>query len=225
MRISVLAGSLAIALSVLPAKATVPFSYKVGENKPVKEASVQTVSFDMVAGMNQSAVRKVNAALMVAFIAFGREARQCGAAAQGHPWEYKSTLEKVLLSEKYMSVVFAKSTVCAGSPDVEKEARVFSLPNGDVVPAKALFKRIFPSTKLAAGVSKNKELIDLDEKMVEAMIDDSKTVLKNYDRRCEFYLKNSSYRIWMDGKNLILFPEFIQPESFCQKEYLIQPED
>jgi hypothetical protein len=161
--------------------------------------------------------------LAAASSAFGREAKQCGAAAQGHPWGYELTLEKVLLSEKYLSVVFAKSTVCAGSPDIEKEARVFSLPTGNLVPSRTLFKRIFPAAKLVTGVSTNKELIDLDEETVETMIIDSKEMLKNYDKQCDFYLKNSSYRIWMDGKNLILFPEFIQPESICQKEYLIQP--
>jgi len=27
------------------------------------------------------------------------------------------------------------------------------------------------------------------------------------------------------GENMILFPEFVQPESFCQKEYVLHPED
>jgi hypothetical protein len=57
------------------------------------------------------------------------------------------------------------------------------------------------------------------------MIDDSKKLIKNYANRCDFYLKNSMHRVWVDGKNLILFPEFIQPESICQKEYLIQSGD
>lgn len=34
--------------------------------------------------------------------------------------EYKFAFEKALLSEKYLSIVFTKSTVCAGSPDIEK---------------------------------------------------------------------------------------------------------
>jgi hypothetical protein len=84
---------------------------------------------------------------------------------------------------------------------------------------------MFPAAKLIIGPSSNKELIRLDEEMAETMIDDSKEVLKVYDKRCDFFLKNTSYRIWVDGKNAILFPEFIQPESFCQKEYLIQPAD
>jgi len=41
--------------------------------------------------------------------------------------EYKFAFEKALLSEKYLSIVFTKSTVCAGSPDIEKEARLFLL--------------------------------------------------------------------------------------------------
>jgi hypothetical protein len=225
MRVLVLATCIAMSSSAAQSQAVPQASYKVRDSKPMKDASVQIVSFDAVAGLDQSAIRKVNAALMAASALFGREAKECRAAAQGHPWGYQLAFEKILPSEKYLSVVFSKSTVCAGSPDIEKEARVFSIPNGDLVPARVLFKRVFPSAKLVTGVSTNKELIDLDEKLVEAMINDSREVLKNYDDRCDFYLKNSSYRIWMDAKNVILFPEFIQPESICQKEYLIQLED
>jgi hypothetical protein len=202
-----------------------PVSYKVRDSKPMKDASVQIVSFGAVAGTDQSAVKKINTALTAASASFSKEAKECSTYAQGHPWGYELTLEKVLLSEKYLSVVFAKSTVCAGSPDIEKEARVFSLPTGALVPARTLFKQLFPNAKLVIGASTNKELIRLNEEMAETMINDSKEVLKIYDEQCEFFLKNTSYRIWMDGKNVILFPEFIQPESTCQKEYLIQPAD
>jgi hypothetical protein len=220
-----LASVMCLTMSLLASQsqATAPASYKVRDSKPMKDASVQIVSFDAVAGTDQSAIKKINTALIAASASFNNEAKECSTYAEGHPWGYKLTLEKVLLSEKYLSVVFAKSTVCTGSPDIEKEARVFSLPTGNLVPSKALFKQIFPAAKLAAGVSTDKEIIDLDEEMVETMISDSNEILKNYDTRCERYLKNSSYRIWMEGKNLILFPEFIQAQSFCQKEYLIQP--
>jgi hypothetical protein len=225
MRISVSAVCLAISLWASQAQAIASISYKVGDSKPIKNASIQIVSIEAVAGLSQSALKKVNAALIAASASFSKEAKDCSAAAHGHPWGYELAFEKALLSEKYLSVVFTKSTVCAGSPDMEKEARVFSLPTGNLVPARTLFKQIFPTAKLVAGASTNKELINLDEEMAETMISDSKELLKNYDKRCEFYLKNSSYRIWVDGKNLILFPEFIQPESICQKEYLIQPGD
>lgn len=225
MRALILFACLTMSLWFAQSQAAVPANYKVHDSKPMKDALVQIVSFDTVAGLDQSAIKKINAALIAASDSFGREAKECSAAAQGHPWGYELTLEKVLLSDKYLSVVFSKSTVCAGSPDIEKEARVFSLPTGNLVPARALFRKIFPTAKLAIGLSSNKELIRLEEKMAETMIDDSKEVLKIYDKRCDFFLKNTSYRIWLDGKNVMFFPEFIQPQSFCQKEYLIQPED
>lgn len=225
MKILFLAACLAALLSVSKARATAPFNYKISDSKPIKEASIQIVSFHIISGMNQPAVRKVNAALTAAATAFSKEAKQCRAAAQDHPWGYKLSLEKVLLSEKYLSVVFFKSTVCAGSPDIEKEARVFSLPTGRLVPSRVLFKKIFPTAKLDTSTSTNKELIDLEDEMIETMISDSKDIFKNYDNRCDFYLRNTSYRIWMDEKNLILFPEFIQTDSFCQKEYAIHPEE
>jgi hypothetical protein len=225
MRALILSACLTISLWVAQSQAAVPASYKVHDSKPTKDALVQIVSFDAVTGLDQSAIKKINTALIAASDSFAREAKECSAAAQSHPWGYELTLEKVLLSDKYLSVVFSKSTLCAGSPDIEKEARVFSLPTGNLVPARALFRKIFPTAKLVIGLSSNKELIRLDEKMAETMIDDSKEVLKIYDKRCDFFLKNTSYRIWLDGKNVMFFPEFIQPQSFCQKEYLIQPED
>jgi hypothetical protein len=33
--------------------------------------------------------------------------------------------------------------------------------------------------------------------MAETMINDSKEIMKVYDEQCEFFLKNTSYRIWM----------------------------
>ncbi|MFS2215047.1 hypothetical protein ACEN9H_03860 [Massilia cellulosiltytica] len=223
MRALVLATCFGMPLWFSQLQAATPTNYKVRDSKPMKDALIQMVSFDGIVDLDQRTITKINTALIAASASFAKEAKECSAAAQGHPWGYELTLEKVLLSKKYLSVVFAKSTVCAGSPDIEKEARVFSLPNGNLVSARALFKQIFPAAKLVIGVSPNKELIRLDDEMAETMIDDSKEVLKVYDKRCDFFLKNTSYRIWMDGKNVILFPEFIQPESFCQKEYLIQP--
>ena len=225
MRALVSAICITTSLWASQSQATAPASYKIRDSKPMNDASVQIVSFDAIAGTDQRAIKKINTALIAASASFSKEAKECSTYAEGHPWGYELTLEKVLLSEKHLSVVFAKSTVCAGSPDIEKEARVFSLPAGDLVPARTLFKQIFPNAKLVIGASPNKELIRLDEEMAETMINDSKEVLKIYDAQCEFFLKNTSYRIWMDGKNVILFPEFIQPESICQKEYLIQPAD
>ena len=225
MRALVSAVGLSISLFASQCQATVPASFTIRNSKPLKDASIQIVSFGAVAGLDKIAIKKINTALRAAATSFGKEAKECGTYAEGHPWEYKLTLEKVRHSEKYLSVVFSKWTVCAGSPDIEKEARVFSLPNGDLIPARALFKQILPNAKLVIGASHNKELIRLDEEMTETLINDSKEVLKIYDGQCEFFLKNTSYRIWMEGKNLILFPEFTQPESICQKEYLIQPDE
>lgn len=225
MRTLALAAYIAISSWAIESHAAPSTSYKIRDTKPMKDASVQIVSFDDVAGLKQGAIKKINTALIATSNSFGKEAKECSSYAEGHLWGYKVSLEKVLLSEKYLSVVFSKSTVCAGSPDLEKEARVFSIPSGELVPARVLFKQIFPTAKLVTGMSPNKELIQLDEEMAESLIADSKKFLKTYDSECEFFLKRTSYRIWADGKNLVFFPEFIQPQSFCQKEYLIQSED
>ena len=222
MRTLVLAMLVAMSSCHLQSQAALQTSYKVHDSKPMKNVSIQIVSFDSIAGLNKIAVRKINSSLITASDSFNNDAKECSTYAEGHPWGYKLTLEKVLVSEKYLSVIFDKSTVCAGSPDLEKEPLVFSLLNGNLVSARTLFTQTFPTAKLILSMSSNKELIQLEEGMTETLIKDSKDLLKIYDSRCEFYLKHASYRIWTDGGNMILFPEFLQPESFCQKEYAIQ---
>jgi hypothetical protein len=206
----------------LQSQAAPQTDYKVHDSKPMENVSIQMVAFKSIVGLDKIAIRKINTSLINASDSFRNDAKECSTYAEGNPWGYKLTLEKVLVSENYLSVIFDKSTVCAGSPDLEKEPLVFSLPNGNLVPARALFRQIFPTAKIVIGISSNKELIRLDEEMTETLIKDSKNLLKIYDSQCEFYLKHASYRIWTDGKNMILFPEFTQPESFCQKEYVIQ---
>ncbi|UOD29983.1 hypothetical protein INH39_32305 [Massilia violaceinigra] len=218
---------MAITLSATQAQSPVPapVRYKVSDGKPSANVSIQTVTLEAVPGMNPKAVGKANAVLTAAAASFAREARQCGAAAvPGRPWGFTSAFDKAVLADDYLSVVFANSTVCAGSPDEEKEARVFALKSGALVASTDLFKHLLPGAKILNAMRTNKELIRLGEETAATLIDDSKAILKIDDERCDFYLKTSSYRIWADGKHLIFYPEFNQPYSFCQKEYLILPE-
>lgn len=229
MYVYVSAAWLALTLSATQAHGLSPIAapvrYKVSDGKPSTNVSIQTVTLEAVPGMNPQAVGKANAVLTAAAASFVREARQCGTAAvQGRPWGFTLAFDKAVVSDAYLSVVFAKSTVCAGSPDEEKEARVFALKSGALVTSPDLFKQLLPNAKILTAMRTNKELIRLGEETAATLIDDSKAVLKIDDERCDFYLKTTSYRIWADGKHLIFYPEFNQPYSFCQKEYLILPE-
>ena len=227
LTISCLTSILAIS-SVQSQAEPLPIKYKVsalefpGDKKTSKGISIQKIQIESVTGMNQKSIKNMNSGLVLMFKSFERDARKCGSAAQGHPWNYESKFEKALASGGYVSLVFAKSTVCAGSPDIERESKVFSVKNGGVIPAMSLIKDVLPSAKILPGVSKERDLVRLDEETAETMIDDSKIAFNSYDDRCEFFLKNTSYRVWVDGKNLVLFPEFVQPNSFCQKEYVIK---
>ena len=227
MNVYVSAAWLALTLWATQAQALspahAPVRYKVVDGKPSANVSIQTVTLKAVSGMNPQAVGKANAVLTAAAASFAREARQCGAAAvRGRPWGFTLAFDKAVLSDDYLSVVFAKSTVCAGSPDEEKEARVFALKTGALVASPDLFKQLLPGAKTLNAMRTNKELIRLGEETAATLIDDSKAILKIDDERCDFYLKTTSYRIWADGKHLIFYPEFSQPYSFCQTEYLIK---
>ena len=89
MRVSVSTACLVISLLALQSQAIASVSYKIHESKPMRNASIQIVSLDAVDGLSQSAINKVNAALIAASASFGKEANECHAAAHGHPWGYE----------------------------------------------------------------------------------------------------------------------------------------
>ncbi|ATQ76542.1 hypothetical protein CR152_20005 [Massilia violaceinigra] len=117
------------------------FASKPSDKKQAERVAVQTVAVNAIGGMNKKAVRNVQAGLTAASRTFAREAKQCGAASQRHPWNSQLDFEKNQLPEKYVSVVFAKSTVCVRTPDIEKEAPVFSHATGKSVSARSLFRQ------------------------------------------------------------------------------------
>jgi len=194
---------------------------KVDVKRKTNVASIQKIQLEAVAGVSKEAINRINAELANVAKEFGKSASKCHDAAQGHPWGYASEIEKIVLSEKYLSLVFARETVCAGSPDFERDPIVFSVKDGSVISAEHLLKNEFPEAKLLPNISSDKRLVAPDAEVIERLIDDSKTASNDYDEKCEYYLKNTSYKIWVDGKSMIFFPEFRQTDSNCQKEYTI----
>ncbi|MEO6922060.1 MAG: hypothetical protein ABI171_23940 [Collimonas sp.] len=84
-----------------------------------------------------------------------------------------------------------------------------------------LVDELVPSIKdgVSTGVT---GLIKLNDEASDRLIVDSQDMMKdNFEKSCSFFLKTTSYRLWVDKERLIFFPEFIQPNSYCQKEYSI----
>lgn len=202
-----------------------PLIYKITDLKSTDNVLIQTVTFKLSTPADSSVSNKINSKLKLDSNDFGRKARECRLSADNQPWEYRINVDKILQSEKYISVVFSKFAVCAGSPDIEKEARVFSRMTGDFIPSKKLLKDIFPTIKVATGDTDRKELLRFEEKTIKTMIKNKGTTLTKYNSDCDSYLKNAYYHVWIDGITIVLFPEFFQQQSYCQGEYLIQKVD
>lgn len=194
---------------------------KLGSKNKANASSIQSIRLETGAGISKDSINRINTELANVAKEFERSAKKCHDDALGRPWGYASKLEKIALSEKYLSIIFSRETVCAGSPEFEKDPIVFSLRDGSVISADSLFQHEFPEEKLLPNISADKRLVVPDPEIVERMIDDSKMAQNKYNERCEYYLKNTSYKIWIEGKSMIFFPEFLQTDSICQKEYLI----
>jgi hypothetical protein len=182
--------------------------------------SIQKIQLRSAPGMDKLSIRNVNSGLAKMISKYGTFAYRCGSVAQGHPWEYKAKLEKIVLSEQYISFVFARETVCAGTPGFERDPIVFHRSNGEFISSAKLLSKVFPKESFPKSLQSDRQLVRLNEEIAERIID-HETEQGAHDQRCEHYIKNSSYRIWMDSGKLALYPEFSQPNSRCQKEYII----
>ena len=194
---------------------------QINGKKVSKDILIQKVQLDAASGISNNAIKAINLELARAVKAFKRDADECHSYAEGNPWGYESRIEKIMLTKKYISFVFARATVCAGSPDFEKDPLVFSTKDGKVVSVAELFENTFPGRTVPEVRDYNKRRIGLSAEMARALLHDSQAALKDVPEECAFFLKGASYMAWMEDKGMALVPEFIQAESICQKEYVI----
>ncbi|PFH12587.1 hypothetical protein BCF11_5073 [Collimonas sp. PA-H2] len=202
-------------------KYTVTNFKKTEKKNAVATILIEKVNVDWLKDDANSQKKNINKNLEAAAKKFETDARKCGSWAQGHPWGYELKFEKIYETKDYLSVVFARSTVCAGSPDIEKEVKNFSKNTGQEVSSVKLVSDLAPSIKdgVSVGVT---GLIKLNDEASDRLIEDSQEVMKNnFDKKCSFFLKTTSYRVWAKDGDLVFFPEFVQPDSYCQKEYFV----
>jgi hypothetical protein len=194
---------------------------QVNGNRIPNDVSIQKVQLDAAAGVSNQAIRAINLELANVVQEFRRSADECHIGAQGHPWGYTSKIENIVLTKKYISFVFARETVCGGNPDFEKDPIVFSTKDGNVISVAALFESTFPGRTMPKVRHHDRRLIKLNAELTAALLHDSRSVINDYEKECEHYLKTISYRAWIESKRMVLVPEFNQVESICQKEYMI----
>lgn len=183
--------------------------------------SVQSIRLRSAQGFRKSSVESINSGIIKFVANFVLEARQCSNAAQGNPWEYKLSFDKIVDSRDFLSVVYNKDTVCAGSPEVVKEAAVFSKESGALVPPVKLVQTLLPKASVANEPAPRSHLVIFDRMTLDRMVTAVAASSTEYPPSCDNFAKTSSFRIWVDGRHLIAFPEFSRTHSRCQLEYLL----
>lgn len=181
---------------------------------------IQTVEVTSARRLNRNAVVAINKHLARSATHFAENAKDCLSANPGDMWHYDLKLDRIVDTTGYVSFLFHKDRICAGTPDFDKEVRTYIKKNGEFISSNQLFKRIFPESR-DLNVGYSTELVALDEQMSQRLIEDSSTKLKNFDHSCERYLETTSYRMWLDNDKAVFYPEFRQIHSECQREYMI----
>ncbi len=213
--------ALAQGLSISPSvKYKVTAVTELGK-KPVKSFSFQKIKLISGEGLSKIAISSINFELEKSKDMHRMLANQCREFSQGDPWQYESKIAKIMLTKNYLSIVFSRQTVCGGSPEFERDPLVFSTKDGKFIPTEELMSEAFPGHKIPENIQSDKQLTPLDQELTETLIEDSKKSQNNFDETCNLYLRESTYRIWMEDKKMVLFPEFMRPESRCQREYFI----
>ena len=186
----------------------------------IKRSKIEDLQISHIPGVKKNTIDKINLTLKNNIMNLKKSVTDCSIMAKPHPWSFRFKFEKITVSDDYINVIFEKFTVCTGSPDIEKVAYIFS-KKGEVVPPAKAARDLFGKTRIPRPALHNDQL-KLDEDTTKKMIEDSKRLLGAYDEECYRYLNNISYKFWTEGDLVFLFPEFVQPASSCQKEYVIE---
>lgn len=198
---------------------------KAGGRRLAKEISIESVKLLTGPGLSDDIIQAINAKLGSAVTGFRGRAAECGKWSQGHPWSFESKLAKVVISRRYLSVVFATYANCGGTPDFEREAFVFARASGKLIPPDRLLKEVFPREEIAANKPTHWHLIKVNDNLAEAMMNDNADSLGACDERCDYDVRNKSYHIWMEDGQMVFFPEFSQTMAIKQKEYVVRVRD
>jgi hypothetical protein len=216
--------SAALALAATPVGAAPPpLAYRVSNvrlhaSAPVaRQISIQTVQIESGADLSGRAIARANRALREAARTFQREALGCAAVEHSGPWEFDLRFEKAAYSARHISFVFSSFAVCTASPILAKAAVVIDRSSGRAVAATELFRAVLPRQPVPEAHDYGK--IRLDSDTADKLLADNERELDGHRRDCEPFLRGTAYSVWAEGSGLILYPEFVQPSSYCQIEY------
>ena len=183
--------------------------------------SIEKVILVKLSDAPLATIKKINTRLNLATREFEREASECAKINGGSSWEYKSKFEKIVVSKLFISVIFQKFSVCKGTPDIAKQPKIFLRGNGKFFTNKQLFEKVFP-LKSNEYMFTDVDLVQFDDEITNKIVRNTKEKIPNLDPTCEYYIRNSAYRIWVDDNELIAFPEYLQSASHCQREYAVK---
>jgi len=189
-----------------------------GQSNPGK-IYIQSVNVQSGNGLNGVVVKNINSALRVFLDEFKVDANRCAKVMHTGPWGYYVKFEKVIYSREYLSFVFEKQAVCANSPIDDKESLVVSRESGFAVPKDKMFMTELPHLIKPQLTTKGR--LRLADSALDKMLKDSTKNLGGVREGCDLFLRGTSYSAWVDWGTIILYPEFIQSNSYCQKEYTI----
>lgn len=182
--------------------------------------SVQVVKLTAVPGANDAQVRRMNAALQAGAKRLVRYGVECGKQTHTGLWRFEARLADVILTPKYLSVVYGIWSACGNSPDLWKTAIVLSLRNGSPLAPSELLKAEVGGGYDPEAASRSRLL--LPAPVSEMLFEDSAKQGIEYPENCTIYLTSVGYNVWPDKDKLVFYPAFSQPNSHCQQEYWLR---
>lgn len=182
--------------------------------------SVQVVELKAVPGANEAQVRRMNSALEAGAKRLGRYGVACGNQINTGLWGFEAKLTNVILTPKYLSVVYGIWSACGNSPDLWKTAIVLSRRTGAPLSPVALFKAEAGGEFVPETASRSR--LRLPAPVIEMLLEDSAKQGIDYPESCTPYLTSAGFNIWPEKDKLVFHPEFSQPNSHCQQEYWLR---
>jgi len=195
-----------------------------GSGRQTAGISIETLTVRRAAGLDASAIRAMNASLAAQSRTFHAAGLACHDADYDGPWGYEVKFDGYSRSKGFLTVMFKTFAACGGSPYLATTGMTFALDAGRPVPTRALVERLAPGL-LADGATIDHDALQLGEDAGARFMDGhADQFAPDLAPVCDWYIKQTRFKVWPVEDRLVLHPEFQQPYSTCYRDYFVRIE-
>ncbi|UIN22934.1 hypothetical protein [Herbaspirillum frisingense] len=197
---------------------------QIGEQASYQNIEIDKVLIKSSEKLGNAQIKRINSELQRLNISFHKSARACYDPQWPGPWGHVLKYEKANFGKNTLSILFDVAEGCSGQPHFNTFAANFSIQTGKRISTKELLERYAPSL-LKAGAEVSHDFLILGDDAFSILMEQNEgTFTPDLQESCDFFLRRTGFRVWVEENRLVLLPPFQVQNSICHKRYYLQVE-